>query len=77
MPCRPLVSGVLVGSLVVGAASAQVAAPARTYLYDDFHGRFIDPAKWDGVGTLTRDTMEFVREVKDGHLHMSVPEILS
>jgi hypothetical protein len=65
-----LVSGVLVASLAVGLVKAQDAKPVSTFLYDSFRGRVINPAKWEGAGAVTRNTLEFVREVRDGHLRL-------
>jgi hypothetical protein len=65
-----LVSGVLVASLAVGLVKAQDAKPVGTFLYDSFRGRVINPAKWEGAGAVTRNTLEFVREIRDGHLRL-------
>ena len=67
-----LVSGLLAGCVAASAATAQDAATVTTgSLYDSFRGPFIDPQKWDGVGGLSRNTPELVREVRNGHLRLA------
>jgi hypothetical protein len=66
-----LLFAVLVGSLVVGIFSAHGETPvSNAYVYDDFDRAFIDPLKWEGAGAWSRNTLEFVREIRNGHLRL-------
>jgi hypothetical protein len=66
---RPLFA-VLAGSLAVGIISAQGDTSVGGYLYDDFSAAFIDSAKWEGTGGWSRNTTEFVRQIRNGHLRL-------
>jgi hypothetical protein len=66
-----LLFAVLAVSLAFGIIGAQGDTPVSNgYVYDDFGGPFIDPAKWEGAGGFSRNTLEFVREIRDGHLRL-------
>jgi hypothetical protein len=65
-----LILAVLVASFAVAAVNAEDATHISTFLYDDFSGRVIDPAKWEGSGGVSRNTLEFVREIRNGQLRL-------
>ncbi|HTP27558.1 MAG TPA: hypothetical protein VMK12_18135 [Anaeromyxobacteraceae bacterium] len=65
-----LVSALFVGSLAVGVVEGQGPKAVSTYLYDDFRSGVINPAKWEGTGGVTSNTLEFVREIKNEHLRL-------
>src|SRR5215831_11035649 len=55
------------------AQQAPKQPPVKVYrLYDNFDQKLIDPAKWSSQYQCDPGSLECVREIVDGHLHLRV-----